>query len=369
MIPYLDLQSQYRSIRPEVEKAVLDVLASGQYVLGAPVEDFEKRFARYCGVRHCVAVNTGTSALHLALLAAGIGPGDEVITVPMTFMATVAAIVYTGAKPVLVDIDPRSWTMDPAKVEAAITPRTKAILPVHLHGQMADMAPLLDIARTHGLTLIEDACQAHGARYRGQTAGSLGDAGCFSFYPGKNLGAAGEGGALVTDRDDIAEQARLLRDWGQTVRYRHDVMAFNYRMDAIQGAVLGVKLSHLDGWTEARRAVAAQYDEHLAEGGMALPARIEGRRHVYHVYAVCVPERDRVRGLLNEAGVSTGIHYPIPIHLQPACADLGYGPGDFPVTERFARETLSLPIFPEMTGEQIADAAKALRSAVATLAG
>jgi len=353
VIPYLDLQAQYRGIRHEMDKAVREVLDSGQYVLGKPVAAFEERFARYCGVKHAVAVNTGTSALHLALLAAGIGPSDEVVTVPMTFVATTAAIAYTGARPVMVDIDPRTWTMDPAKLEAAITPRTKAILPVHLHGQMADMQSILDIANAHGIPVIEDACQAHGAEYRGQRAGSLGLAGCFSFYPGKNLGAAGEGGALVTDRDDIAEKARLLRDWGQSVRYRHDVQAFNYRMDAIQGAILGVKMNHIEAWTEARRAVAARYDALLADCGLGLPARVDGVRHVYHVYAVRVRDRDRVRQDLANAGVGNGVHYPIPVHLQPAYANLEYRDGDFPVAEAMAAETLSLPIYPELGDHQV----------------
>lgn len=351
-IPYLDLAAQHGPIAAELREAVTRVLDSGQYVLGAPVEAFEAAFAAYCGTRHAIAVNTGTSALHLALLAAGIGPGDEVITVPMTFVASVAAILYAGAVPRLVDVDPQSWTMEPNAVAAAITPRTKALLPVHLHGRLADMGPLRALARAHGLVVIEDAAQAHGAEDSGGRAGSLGDLGCFSFYPGKNLGACGEGGAVVTDRDDLAERVRLLRDWGQAERYRHVLKGFNCRMDAIQGAVLGVKLPHLDGWTEARRQIAAGFARRLEGFGLGLPAPA-GREHVWHVYALRVAERERVRARLAEAGIMTGIHYPTPVHLQPAYADLGYGPGDFPVSERLAAEFLSLPLYPGLGENQL----------------
>lgn len=354
MIPMLDLVAQYRQVGDDLESAVIDVLRSGQYVLGAGVASFERDFAAYCGARHGVAVNTGTSALHLALLAAGVGRGDEVITTPFTFVATVAAILYAGARPVLVDIDPETMTLDPALVEAAISPATKAIMPVHLYGQMADMDPLLMLADRHGLAIIEDACQAHGAEYHGRRAGSLGLAGCFSFYPGKNLGACGEGGILVTNSEELAATARNLRDWGQRERYHHTAKGFNYRMDAIQGAVLGVKLKHLEGWTERRRAHAARYNFLL--GGLnsiRLPAQALGRRHVYHIYAVRTRDRTRMRDALAAEGIQTGLHYPIPVHLQHAYADLGYRRGSFPVAEQAAEESLSLPMYPELSPEHV----------------
>jgi dTDP-4-amino-4,6-dideoxygalactose transaminase len=360
LIRFLDLQAQYRSIKPDIEQAVLGVLDSGQFVLGEAVETFEKRFADYCGTRHCVALNTGTSALHLALLANGIGEGDEVITVPMTFAATVGAIFYAGATPVLVDIDPVTWTIDPAGIEAAITPRTRAIMPVHLHGQMADMAPIREIAARHGLIVIEDAAQAHGAEYRGRRAGSLGDIGCFSFYPGKNLGACGEAGALTTDDDAVAATARMLRDWGQASKYHHVLKGYNYRMDGIQGAVLNVKMKHIEDWTRSRQQLAAEYSRMLAGTGIRTPSVPHGQTHVFHVYAVMVPGRDEVRDRLASAGIATNIHYPVPIHLQPAYAELSSGPGSFPVAEAVARGTLSLPLYPELGIEQVATVASTL---------
>ncbi|KAB0680363.1 DegT/DnrJ/EryC1/StrS family aminotransferase [Aureimonas leprariae] len=361
MIPFLDLKAQYAGIKDELDAAVLAVLGSAQYVLGDEVARFEAEFADYCGTKHAVAVNTGTSALHLALLAAGVGPGDEVVTVPFTFVASVSAICYTGATPVLVDIEPTTFTMDPERIEAAITARTKAIVPVHLYGQMADMDAINEIADRYGLAVIEDACQAHGAEYFGHRAGSMGASGCFSFYPGKNLGACGEGGIVVTSDDKQAEMLRTLRDWGQSKRYHHVVKGYNYRMDGIQGAVLRVKLRHLERWTEARRAHARRYSELLADmPHLRKPVAAVGRRHVFHVYAVRSPDRDRLRLALEAEGIQTGLHYPIPVHLQPAHADLGYVSGDFPEAEAASREVLSLPLYPEMTNEQLAIVAAAL---------
>lgn len=349
MIPFLDIKAQYASIKGEIDAAVLGVLASGQYVLGDEVARFEQEFADYCNVKHAIAVNTGTSALHLALLAAGIGPGDEVLTVPFTFVATVSAICYTGARPVFVDVEPVTLTMDPAEVEAKITSRTKAIVPVHLYGQMADMDAIKAVADHYRIPIIEDACQAHGAQYKGDRAGSIGVSGCFSFYPGKNLGACGEGGIVVTSSDDQAGTIRMLRDWGQEQRYHHLLKGFNYRMDAIQGAILRVKLRHLEAWTEARRAHARRYSSLLAgSADLMTPVEAADRRHVYHVYAIKSRDRDGLQRALSAEGIQSGLHYPIPVHLQKAHADLGYQAGDFPISEAAAREVLSLPIYPEM---------------------
>ncbi|WP_428425429.1 DegT/DnrJ/EryC1/StrS family aminotransferase [Pararhizobium sp.] len=354
MIPFLDLKAQYASIKDEIDTAVLGVLASAQYVLGPEVSQFEEEFAAYCDAKHAVAVNTGTSALHLALLAAGVGPGDEVITVPFTFVATVSAVCYAGALPVFVDVEPVTLTMDPAKLEAAITPRTKAIVPVHLYGQMADMDAIMAIAGRHGIAVIEDACQAHGAEYKGRRAGSIGASGCFSFYPGKNLGACGEGGIVVTNNDAHAKAIRMLRDWGQERRYHHLVKGFNYRMDGIQGAILRVKLRHLDAWTAARRTHAARYSSLLSGlDTVETPTEVAYRRHVYHVYAIRCRDRDALHRALEAEGIQSGLHYPIPVHLQKAHEDLGYRPGDFPVSEAAARSVLSLPIYPEMTARQV----------------
>ena len=362
MIPLVDLQAQYRTLKPEIDSAILRVLDSAQFVLGPAVAAFEKDFAAYCGTTEAIGVNSGTSALHLALLAARIGPGDEVITVPFTFVATVAAIEYAGATPVLVDVEPHYWTMDPAQLAAAVTPRTKAIVPVHLYGQPANMDPILAFAREHNLVVIEDACQAHGAEYKGRRCGSIGDIGCFSFYPGKNLGAYGEGGAIVTSDAAMAHKMRLLRAWGEETRYEHLYRAFNYRMDGIQGAILGVKLRYLEQWIDDRRRHASQYDDELRDSGVELPREREDARHVYHLYVVRLRDRDTWRAKLSDAGVQTGIHYPIPIHLQPAYRDLGYSKGDFPVAERAGTEVLSLPIFPELTRAQISTVTNVLRA-------
>jgi dTDP-4-amino-4,6-dideoxygalactose transaminase len=353
LIPFLDLKAQYQQMKPEIDAAVARAIDSAQFVLGPEVAAFEERFAAYCNVRHCLAVNSGTSALHLALLAAGVGPDDEVITVSMTFVATTAAILYSGARPVFVDVDPVTWTMDPSLIEAAITPRTKAILPVHLHGLMADMDAIMEIARRHDLVVIEDAAQAHGAEYKGRRAGSIGDLGCFSFYPGKNLGAYGEGGAVVSNHCEFAQRISLLRDWGQDSKYNHVLHGYNYRMDGIQGAVLNVKMNYIEAWTEARRSAASCYDQLLAKHRCRRPAPAPHSRHVYHVYAVALERRDEALKALQAAGIGTGIHYPVPVHLQKAYANLGYGAGDFPVTELLANELLSLPIYAELQLEQV----------------
>ena len=349
VVPFLDLKTQYHSIKHEIDAAILNVLESAQFVLGDEVSAFEREFAAYCGAAHGIALNSGTSALHLALLSAQIGPGDEVITVPNTFVATVAAIRYTGARAVFVDIDPTTFTMDPACVEAAITSRTRAILPVHLYGHPADMDPLLDVARRYKLLVIEDAAQAHGAKYKGRPIGRIGDLGCFSYYPGKNLGAYGEGGMVVTNDEEKARTIRMLRDWGQDRKYHHALAGYNYRMEGIQGAVLRVKLRHLEKWTEARRAHAARYRELLADCGLALPAEAPYARHVYHVYVVRTPAREDLMNALAEEGIQTGIHYPVPVHLQRAYADPAYPAGSFPHSEKAAREVVSLPMYPERT--------------------
>jgi dTDP-4-amino-4,6-dideoxygalactose transaminase len=363
-VPYLDLKAQYQSIKPEIDAAIARVLDSCQFVLGPEVAEFEQDFASYCGASECIALNSGTSALHLALLAAGIGPGDEVITVPFTFVASVAAVLYAGAKPVLVDIDPRSFTMDPALIEAAITPRTKALLPVHLYGQSADMDPIMEIARRHNLIVIEDAAQAHGAQYKGRLVGSIGDLACFSFYPGKNLGAYGEGGAVTTNNAEYGRTVSMLRDWGQDRKYHHLLRGYNYRMEGFQGAVLRVKLGHLEAWTEGRRRVVRQYNELLADCDVETPKEMSWGRHVYHVYTLRVNDRDNLHAALTADGIQTGIHYPIPAHLQPAYSDLGYGPGSFPQAENAATQVISLPLYPELKAEAIAEVAAAVKRAV-----
>ncbi len=361
MIPLVDLKAQYRSIKAEVDAGVARVFESGQFVLGKEVAAFEGEFAAYCGARHAVATNSGTSALHLSLLAAGIGAGDEVITTPFTFVASVAAILYAGARPVLVDIERESFNIDPTLIDRAITPRTKAVLPVHLFGQSADMDAILEVAQRHRLSVIEDAAQAHGAEYKGRRVGPLGELGCFSFYPGKNLGAYGEGGIVVTNNAEHARKIRLLRSWGEERRYEHQIHAFNYRMEALQGAILRVKLRHLDAWNAARRAHAAAYTQLLAGSGVATPKEMPYARHVYHIYAVRSQERDAVHRALAGRDIQTGIHYPTPVHLTPAYSNLGYRAGDFPVAEEASREVLSLPVYPEMTQAQQESVAEAIR--------
>ena len=353
MIPFVDLKAQYLSIKEEIDQAIASVLNSSQFILGEYVEAFEEEFARYCQTEFAIGLNSGTSALHLALLAAGIQPGDEVITVSFTFVATAAAIRYTGAQPVFVDIDPRSRTIDPAKIEAAITPRTKAIMPVHLYGQCADMDLILEIARRHNLVVIEDAAQAHGALYKGRRAGSLGDLACFSFYPSKNLGAYGEGGAVVTNNADYHAKIRILRDQGQSRKYHHELVGYNYRLEGMQGAILRVKLRHLDDWNTARRDRAEKYRRLLKDSGVCLLKEMEHSRSVYHLFPIFTPQRDYLQQHLRAADIATNIHYPVPTHMQLAYRDLGYNEGDFPVTEKASREVLCLPIYAELSEEAV----------------
>ncbi len=363
-VPANDLRPQYATIRAEIDAAIAAVLERGWYVLGPEVEAFEAEFAAYCGAAHGVGVGSGTEALHLALLACGVGPGDEVITVAHTAVPTINAISLTGARPVFVDVDPRTYTMDPAAAAAAITPRTRVLLPVHLYGHPADMAPLRDLARRHGLRLLEDAAQAHGTAYRGARTGTLGDLAAFSFYPTKNLGAYGDGGMVVTDDAALAEQVRLLRNYGQTDRYHHQIEGLNSRLDELQAAVLRVKLRHLDAWTAARRERAARYTATLRRA--QAPTEAPWAHHVYHLYVVRVPRRDAVQRALAQAGIGTLIHYPLPAHLQPAYAYLGLGRGSLPTTERLADEILSLPLYPELPLEQVDEVAQTLERVLST---
>lgn len=361
-IPFLDLKTQLASIRPEIDTAIARVLDSAHFILGDEVDAFETEFAAFCGTRACVGVDTGISALELTLRAAGIGPGDEVITVAHTFIATVSAISFSGATPVLVEVDPTTYLMDPRRVEAAITPRTRAVVPVHLYGQTVDMDPLMDIARRHRLFVLEDACQAHGARYKGRRAGGLGHAAAFSFYPGKNLGAAGDAGAVTTDDPDLAGRIRMLRNYGQSAKYHHDMLAFNRRLDSLQAAILRVKLRHLDDWNAGRRRAAAAYAERLAGLSLALPVVAPDNEPVWHLYVVRAADRDALRRHLDEAGVDTGLHYPVSIHRQPAYPE--FAGLRFPISEGIADQCLSLPLFAELTDNQIDQVARAVRSAL-----
>jgi dTDP-4-amino-4,6-dideoxygalactose transaminase len=363
-VPYFDLKAQYDSIREEILAALDGVCRSAAFILGTEVAEFEREFAAFCEVKHCVALNSGTSALHLALLAAGVGPGDEVITTSNTFIATAEAISYTGARPVFVDIDLATANLDPTRVEAAITSRTKAIVPVYLYGRPADLDALVEIGARRGLPIIEDACQAHGARWRGQRVGGFGLAATWSFYPAKNLGAYGEGGALTTNDDRVAGMARALRDHGQARRYYHDRIGWNYRMDGFQGAVLRVKLRHLDEWTKRRLELIRLYRERLTGTPVRLPEDDPRGESAYHLLVAYVENRDAVRAALEARGVHTAIHYPVPIHLQDAYAWLGHGPGSFPQTEHACDRVLSMPLYPEMTLEQ-AEYAAATLAAVA----
>jgi dTDP-4-amino-4,6-dideoxygalactose transaminase len=366
----LDLGAEFMEVREGVEAAVRRVLESGRYVGGPEVEGLEREFAAYCGTAHGVAVNSGTDALRFALIAAGVEPGHEVITSPFTFIGTTEAISQAGARPIFADIEPATFTLDPSRVQAALSPRTRALMPVHLYGQTADMEAIGALARSRGLAVIEDACQAHGAAFGERRSGALGTAGCFSFYPTKNLGAAGEGGMVTTDDPAVAERVRRLRDHGQSRKYVHAEEGYNGRMDAIQAAILRVKLNRLEAWNERRRALAARYHAGLAaaerEGLVVLPVERAAARHVYHLFAVRVPSsgaasrRDRVRGALLDAGIETGVHYPVPLHLQPCYASMGLGEGSFPESERAAREVLTLPLYPQLRDAQADQAAEVL---------
>lgn len=363
MIPFVDLRAQFAQIRAEVLPRITELCEQGSFVGGAEVAAFEREFAAFCEVSHCVGVANGTDALWLTLKAMEIGPGDEVIVPVNTFIATAEAVSAVGARPVFVDHDPY-YHLDPKAVEAAVTERTRAIIAVHLYGQPANMDPVLAVARQHGLKVIEDAAQAHGSLYKGRKAGSLAEAATFSFYPSKNLGACGDAGAVVTDDAGLAERVRLLAQHGSKVKYLHLMPGFNSRLDAVQAAVLRVKLRRLEGWNEARARHAETYDRLLAHLPVALPGRAPDRTHAFHLYVVRVPDRDRVAQRLEARGVQTGIHYPLPLHLQPAYAGLDPGPRRFPRAEAWTPELLSLPLFPELTAEQIGAVCVALADAL-----
>lgn len=352
-VPYLDLSAQLRPIRAEVDAALARALDNNTFCLGPDVVAFEKEFAEFCGVKHCIAMNSGTSALHIALMLLNVGPGDEVITTPYTFAATSWAISYVGAKPVYVDIDPVTFNLNPALVEKAITPRTKAILPVHLYGHPFDIEALSAISKKHNLPIVEDAAQAHAATFQGKRVGGFGASACFSFYPAKNLGAIGEAGALVTNDDAAAIRAKALREHGSKVRYHHDEVGFNYRMEGIQGAVLRVKLKHLDAWTKRRQAIAHRYQGLLKDTPLTLPKEYPGYDSAWHLFTVRHARRDELKQYLETNGIGSAIHYPLPLHLQECYKPLGYKLGDFPVSEESAKTCLSLPVFPELTDAQV----------------
>jgi dTDP-4-amino-4,6-dideoxygalactose transaminase len=367
-VPYFDLTAQYHDLRDEIREAIDRVCNKAAFILGEEVERFEKAFADYCGVKHCVGLNSGTSALHLAMLSAGIGSGDEVITSANTFFATAEAVCYTGATPVFADIDPATANIDPERVEAAITKKTRAISPVHLYGRPANLDAIMKIAADRGLLVIEDACQAHGASYEGKRVGGFGHSAAFSFYPGKNLGAYGEGGALTTNDDEVAALLRALRSHGEATRYLHKYLGYNYRMDGFQAAVLNVKMKHLDEWTAKRRAFSSLYRTLVSDAKLDLPQDSPDAECVYHLFVAYVEDRDRVRKSLEERGVQTAVHYPIPVHLQEAMAHLGFKEGSLPHTERACQRVLSMPLFPEMTEEQVRYAAYSLSEVVGTSA-
>lgn len=352
-IPLVDLYAQYEPLKDEIWSAWDAALKSMRLFLGPNVQAFEQEFADYCNVSYAIGVSDGTNALHMALRAAGVGPGDEVITVSHTFIATTEAILLAGAKPVFIDIDPDTYLMDPQQIGARITPKTKAILPVHLYGQCVDMDPILEIAKKHHLLVIEDACQAHGALYKGRKAGSMGDAAGFSFYFTKNLGAFGEAGMVTTNDPEIARKVKMIRDHGSEKRYYHEMLGWNGRLDELQAAALRIKLKHLDQWNEMRRSNAKYYQKHLAELGVIHPVEADGNQHVYHLFVIRSMERDALREYLSNQGIGTGIHYPVPIHLQSSYADMSEGKGSLPVTEQITKEILSLPMYAELTTEQI----------------
>lgn len=354
-IPFVDLQTQYRNLSEEMNPRLLKAIADCHFILGENVDKFEQEFADYCAVKYAVSTSSGTAALFLTLLSLGIGKGDEVITAANTFIATVLAIHYTGARPVLVDVDEASFNLDIEKTKAAITKRTKAILPVHLYGQPVDLEPLVALAKEHNLKVVEDACQAHGAEYKGKKVGAFGQASAFSFYPGKNLGAYGDGGMIVTNHTEIKEKLIVLRNYGQKQKYHHLVKGYNARLDTIQAEILRVKLQYLDRWNDSRRKNAEVYNSLLQNeaGNIILPQQMPETKHVWHLYVIRTKKRDALQKYLKESGVATGIHYPILIHLQPAFADLGYKKGDFPITEKVSDEILSLPMYPELKEEQI----------------
>jgi len=380
-VPFVDLKIQYKQIEHEIIPMMKEAMENAAFIGGPQVAGFEAEFAAFCGTTYCVGVGSGTDALRFALIAAGVGPGDAVVTVPHTFIATTEAVSQVGATPVFVDIDPQTYTMDPTKLAEFIEQEcifdastnqpisksthrpVRAIIPVHIYGRPADMDAVVEIAETHHMAVIEDACQAHGARYKNRKAGSMGDVGCFSFYPGKNLGAYGEAGAVVTQNEKIAGKIRMLRDHGQTKKYFHDREGYNGRLDALQAGVLRIKLKRLAAWNEARREHASRYNELLSEvPGITVPFEAESGRSVYHLYVILLEERDELQKFLADKGIGTGLHYPVPLHLQDAYAHLGYKAGAFPVTEKVARRLLSLPMFPELTRDQIeyvADAVKA----------
>lgn len=361
-IPFVDLKAQYQTLQKEMDKAILDLVGSTQFILGDDVTAFEQEFSAYCAVKHTVAVSSGTEALILALRALEIGPGDEVIVPANTFIATALAVSYVGARPVLVDADDQNYNMDPEYVVRAITPRTKAIMPVHLYGQPADMTPLLKIAKEHKLYVIEDACQAHGAEYKGKRVGGIGDIAAFSFYPGKNLGAYGDAGAVTTNNKKLFDRVTLLHNYGQKVKYHHEVKGTNSRLDTLQAAILRVKLPHLDDWNARRQEIAQQYAQGLANLPITLPAIDKNRTHVFHLYAIMTTKRDKLQQHLYEKGISAQIHYPVPIHLQKAYAELQHGKGDFPVSEYLASHELSLPMYAEMTEKQVQIVIEGIRS-------
>ena len=363
-VKFVDLSRQYQAIKTEIDSAMAPVLEKTDFILGDAVRRLEEEFAAYCDAEYAIGVDNGTSALELALRALGVGPGDEVLVPANSFIASASGVSFTGATPVFVDVDPVTYNIDPAQLEQHITPRTKAILPVHLYGQPADMDPIMDVARRHNLLVVEDACQAHGARYKGRRVGSFGHAGAFSFYPGKNLGAYGDGGAIVTNDAKVAETLRIMRNCGQREKYHHVMLSYNRRLDTLQAAILRVKLRYLDQWNSLRRQWADLYTQLLADTGIQTPTVAPDRDHVFHLYVVQVDDRQNMQAYLSANGVATGIHYPIPIHLQEAYADLGYKPGAFPVVEAGAPRLLSLPMFPEMREEEVEHVITQVRSFV-----